>query len=181
MNPQAGDDPSHQPEPSLRRLVSVGLVGWMATLGIDLFLNAGVFASVFFESSPFLLSPDELFLRIPVGYLSFLLFTALVVWLMSNLSISGWRAGGRFGLAIGAIIHGTGVLGIASVSTASVSLLVAWFVGQTLQTVVVGGVVGQGLITSNLRRLGLTVLLLDIVLIIATVTVQNLPMITSAF
>ena len=159
----------------------MGLIGWVATLGVDLFLNAGVFAGVFFEPSPFLLPPDQLFLRIPLGYLSFLLIAALLVWLMRRLSISGWRAGGRFGLAVGAIIHGAGVLGIASVSTASSSLLVAWFVGQTLQTGIVGGIVGQGFLTSDLSRLALRVVLLDIVLVSATIGLQNRQMIMNAF
>ena len=164
-------------ETSRRNLLLVGLVGWVATLGVDLFLNAGVFAEVFFESSPFLLSPEELFLRIPLGYLSFLLMTGLVVWLMSGLSITGWRAGARFGLFIGAVIHGASVLGIASVSTASVSFLAVWFIGQTLQTGVVGAVVGQGFATSNLRRFILFVVVLDIVLIGTTFALQSLEIV----
>ena len=162
---------------SRRRLLLVGFFGWVTTLGVDLFLNAGVFAWVFFEPSPFLLSPEELFLRIPLGYLSFLLITALVVWLMSSLSIAGWRAGARFGVVLGAVIHGAGVLGIASVSTASVSLLAAWFVGQTLQTGIVGAVVGQGFATSNLRHLGLLVVVLDVVLIGTTFALQSLEIV----
>jgi len=162
---------------SRRRVVLVGLVGWIATLGVDLFLNAGVFAWVFFEPSPFLLPPEELFVRIPLGYLSFLLITGLVVWLMSSRLIIGWRAGARFGVLLGAVIHGAGVLGMASVSTAPVSLLAAWFVGQTLQTGVVGAVVGQGFATSNLRRLGLLVVVLDIVLIGTTFALQYLALV----
>ena len=157
----------------------MGLVEWIATLGVDLFLNAGVFAWVFFEPSSFLLPPEEMFLRIPLGYLSFLLITGLVVWLMSSRSITGWRAGARFGVVLGAVIHGAGVLGMASVSTASVSLLAAWFVGQTLQTGVVGAVVGQGFATSNLRRFGLLVVVLDIVLIGTTFALQSIGIVSN--
>lgn len=164
-------------EVSRRRLFLLGFLGWIATLGVDLFLNAGVFAWVFFEPSPFLLPPEELFLRIPLGYLSFLLITGLVVWLMSGRMITGWRAGARFGVFLGAVIHGAGVLGMASVSTASISLLAAWFFGQTLQTGVVGAVVGHGFATSNLRRLGLFVVVLDIVLIGTTFALQNLALV----
>jgi len=169
-----------QPEAvSRRRLLLVGFVGWVATLGVDLFLNAGVFAGVFFESSPFLLPPGELFLRIPLGYASFLLLTGLLVWLMARLSISGWRTGARFGVLVGAAIHGAGVLGMASVSTASLSLLVAWFVGQTLQTGVVGAVVGRGFATDRLRRLALLVFVLDVVLITITITLQSLELVAT--
>lgn len=102
----------------------VGLLGWLATLGVDLFLHAGVFAGVFFEPGPFLLPPTELFVRIPLGYLSFPIMTALLVWLMARMSVSGLVAGARFGLSIGAVVHGGGALALASVSTASPSFLV---------------------------------------------------------
>jgi hypothetical protein len=68
---------------------------------------------------------------------------------------------------------------MASVSTASVSLLAAWFVGQTLQTGVVGAVVGQGFATSNLRRFGLLVVVLDIVLIGTTFALQSIGIVSN--
>lgn len=128
---------------------------------------------MFFEPSPFLLAPEDLFLRIPLGYLAFLLMTGLLVWLMDRLSIVGWRAGSSFGLLVGAVVHGGGALALASVSTARPSFLVVWFLGQTLQAGVAGTVVGRGLARSNLRQLAIAVVALDVVLVVVTVALQS--------
>lgn len=157
---------------TVRRLAFVGVLGWLATLGVDFFLHAGVFAGVFFEPSPFLLTREALFVRIPLGYLAFLLLTGLLVWLMAALSITGWWAGARFGVVFGGVVHGSGALALASVSTASPSLLVVWFLGQSIQAVVAGAVVGSGLQAYSLRRLGALVVILDVVLIAITAGLQ---------
>ena len=156
-----------------RRLFAVGFLGWLATIGVDLFFHAGVFAGVFFESSPFLLAPTELFVRIPLGYLAFLLMTALLVWLMARLSVSGLVAGARFGLSIGAVVHGGSALGLASVSTASSSFIVVWFVGQTVQAGVAGAVIGRGLAVERLTKLAASVVVLVVVLVVITVAAQS--------
>jgi hypothetical protein len=162
---------------SRRELVVLGALGWLASLGVDLFLNAAVFAGVFFEPSPFLLSPEELFVRIPLGYLSFLLMTGFLVWLMAGRSVVGLPAGARFGFVVGAVVHGAGALALASVSTARPSFLVTWFVAQTVQTVVVGAVVGRGLAGASTRRLAVAVLVLDAVLVVTTFALQSLGLV----
>jgi hypothetical protein len=172
------DSPSNAGLPSAppldRSLPKVAVVGWLATLGVDLFLNAGLFAGVFFEPSPFLLAPEELFLRIPLGYLSFLVLAGVVTWLMARLSVTGWRAGARFGAVFGGLVHGGATLALASIATASVSLLAVWFVVQTVLTVVVGAVVGQCFVAASLRRLTLLVVVVDVVLVATTVALQSL-------
>lgn len=167
-------------EPTVRRLILVAILGWLASLGVDLFLNAGVFAGAFFESSPFLLDPQELFVRIPLGYLSFLLLAGLLTWLMARLSIEGWRAGARFGTVVGGLVHGAGALGLASVSTATPTFLAVWFVGQTLQAAATGAVVGRGLAGRNLRRLALTVVVFVGVLVGTTIALQSLGFVPTA-
>ena len=54
-------------------LVKIGLLAWLAVIGFDLFLHAGVLAGIYSEPSPFLLPPEEAFRLIPLGYLSFLM------------------------------------------------------------------------------------------------------------
>jgi hypothetical protein len=117
---------------------------------------------VFFESSPFLLEPTELFARIPLGYLAFLFTTGLLVWVMARLSVTGPSAGARFGLSIGAVVPGGDALALASVSTASPSFLVVWFVGQTVQAGVTGAVVGPGSPVERLTQLAAIVVALII-------------------
>jgi hypothetical protein len=82
-----------------------------------------------------------------------MLLAVLLVWLMARLKLAGWRAGAVFGLKLGGLTWGSFVLGLLSISTASVSLLVGWFVGQTLEMALAGAVVGSGLAGVRLRRL----------------------------
>lgn len=157
-----------------RRTAALVVLSWVLAVGVDLFLNAGVFAGTFFEPSPFLLPPEVLFVRIPLGYLSFLIQAAFVAWLLVRLEVTGWRAGGRLGASVGVVVHGAGTLALASVSTASASLLVAWFVGQTLQVTGAGVVVGHGLTGARLRRIALVVCAVALALAVATFAMQSL-------
>ena len=66
-------------------------------------LHAGHLAGLYLQPSPFLVPPLTAFRLIPVGYLSFLLFAVLLVWLMLRLNLTGWRAGAIFGLKLGGL------------------------------------------------------------------------------
>jgi hypothetical protein len=93
------------------------------------------------------------FKLIPLGYLSFLPLTVLLVWLMTRLQLSGWHQGVFFGLKLGGLTWGAFVLGLLSISTASFSLLFGWFIGQTVELAIAGAVIGSGLAGMRLRRL----------------------------
>jgi hypothetical protein len=54
------------------------MLSWLAMIGVDVFLHAGLLAPLYDWDSPFLLRPDEAFVRIPIGHLSFLIIA--IVW-----------------------------------------------------------------------------------------------------
>jgi hypothetical protein len=161
------------PKSSLRRLVSIGLLSWLSVLGVDFFLHAGLLARLYVQPSPFLLPPMDAFRLIPLGYLSFLLLSVLLLWLMSRLGLSGWRQGFSFGLRLGALISGAGMLGLLSISTAELSLLVGWFVGQSVEMGIAGAVAGSGLAGTRLRTILVRVLALILFLVVVTIAMQN--------
>ena len=66
--------------PTRRQLISLTLIAWLAMLGFDFFLHAGLLAGLYVEPSPFLLPPLSAFALIPVGYAAFLLSSVLLVW-----------------------------------------------------------------------------------------------------
>ena len=68
--------------PSKRRIVGAVFLSWLAVLGLDFPLHGGILARLYQEPSPFLLSPEQSFKLIPLGYLSFLLVSVLIVWLL---------------------------------------------------------------------------------------------------
>jgi hypothetical protein len=95
-----------------------------SSVGIDLFLHGGLLARPYVEPSPFLLPAEDAFRRIPLGYLTFLILTIGLFWLLRRLHVRGVAAG--FRAVAGAVVWGALVLGLYSFSTASQSLLIGW-------------------------------------------------------
>ena len=155
-------------------LVKIGLLAWLAVIGFDLFLHAGVLAGLYSEPSPFLLPPEEAFRLIPLGYLSFLVLIVLLVWLMPRLSIVGWKGGLVFGVIVGTLIWGALCLGLLSISTAPPVLLLGWFLGQTVELGIAGMVLGSGLATERLRPLLIKVLIFFTVTVTLGIILQNI-------
>ena len=158
---------------SNRRLIGVVLLAWFAVLGFDFFLHGGLLASLYTEPSPFLLPPEEAFRLIPLGYLAFLIFEIFLVWLIVRLDVKGWRSGMVLGLQVGAFAWGALVLGLLSISTASIRLLAGWFIGQTIEAGIGGTVAGAGLITERPGRLTIYVVIFVIAALIVTIVLQS--------
>jgi hypothetical protein len=150
------------------------LLAWLSIIGFDFFLHAGVLARLYVEPSPFLLPPERAFVLVPVGYLSFLVITILLIWLMARLGIQGWHQGAVFGLKLGALSWGALTLGLFSISTASPTLLIGWFLGQTVELGIAGVVAGSGFAGARLGRLLLKVLAFVIGVLVITILLQSL-------
>ena len=161
------------PEHSRRHLIGIGLLSWLSMLGVDFFLHGGLLAKLYEQPSPFLLPPSDAFRRIPLGYLAALLMAALLLWLMLRLGTSGWRQGLSLGLRLGALMGGSGMLGLLSISTAELSLVVSWMLSQILQMGLAGVVIGSGLAGQRPRTLFLRVLALVLFLAILTIVIQS--------
>ena len=166
---------------SKQHVLLLTFIAWLSILGFDFLLHAGLLAGLYLQPSPFLLPPLTAFTLIPVGYLSFLLLSTLLVWLMIRLNLAGWRQGALFGLELGGLTWGAFVLGLASVSTASFSLLIGWFIGQTLELALAGAVVGNGLAGVRLWRLFGVVMVFVLLSVITTIILQALGVVTTTY
>jgi hypothetical protein len=93
---------------------------------------------------------------------------------MRRLKLIGWRAGLTFGLGLGGLISGSFNLGLLSSTTASFSLLLGWFVGQTLEMAIAGAVIGSGFTGIRLRRLFGIVMIFVFLAVITTIVLQSL-------
>ena len=158
---------------SKKRIAAIIALGWLSMIGIDFLLHGGLMAGFYVEPGDFLLPPAEAFKLIPVGYLSFLVLTCLLVWLMRLLEIRGARNGALFGLKLGALVWGALVLGLLSITTAGVSLLAGWFVGQTFELSVAGAFAGSAFAETKLTRLFAAVILLIVICLVVTIVLQN--------
>lgn len=156
------------------RLFRIGLLAWLAVIGFDFFLHAGILAGLYETPAPFLLSAQASFERIPLGYLSFAILVAGLVWLADRLRVNGWRKGLVCGLVFGAVTWGAFILGLYSISTAPTPLLWGWFLGQTVELGIAGVVVGMGLHTQRLRPLAIAVVVSFAVLLALGVALQNI-------
>jgi hypothetical protein len=162
---------------SKRHLLLLTFIAWLSMLGFDFLLHAGLLAELYLQPSPFLLPPLTALTLIPIGYLSFLLLAVLLVWLMMRLKLAGWRQGAIFGLELGSLAWGSFVLGLLSISTARFSLVIAWFIGQTLELALVGAVVGSGFAGMRLWRLFGVVLVFVLLAVLTTIILQSLELV----
>lgn len=143
------------PTTSLDHPLRTAVLAWLTMLGVDLALHAGVLAPAYDWTSPFLLTPEQAFLRIPAGYLTFLILAVGLTWLLPRCGVRGGVEGARLGAAVGAVLWGALLLGMWSISTASPLLLGAWWLGQSVQLAAGGYMVGAALGGQTARRLAL--------------------------
>jgi hypothetical protein len=149
-------------------------------VAVDFSLHAGLLARLYAQPSPFLLPSEDAFALIPVGYLSFALLAALVVWLAVALHAAGARPGFWLGIRVGTLIWGALGLGLVSISTAPPALLLGWFAGQAVEMGIGGAVAGHGLRATRLKPLALMVGLLLVASIVFTITLQTLGLAPAA-
>jgi hypothetical protein len=159
---------------SSKRLLSTVLLGWLVSIAIDFFQNAGLFAKLWLESAPAFLPPEKLFQRIPLGYIAFLMLTILLTWLMVKLNLSGWKQGTSFGLKFGVIFEAASILGTMSAFPVSPSLLAAWFFGGVVKDSIVCTVIGSGLGSTHFGRLWAKAVVFIVVIVVVTLILQAL-------
>ena len=157
----------------MKRRIGLIFISWLSMIGFDLFLHAGLLARLYTKPSPFLLSADQAFLRIPLGYLSFLVLAIVLIWFMETRKVIGWKSGLLFGLKLGALLWLASTLGLYSISTAGWDLLLGWGIGQALELGIAGIVIGLGLAGKRLSRLVLWVVVFVVVMVIITIILQT--------
>ena len=155
-------------------LFSIVLLAWLVTIAIDFFLNAGLFAKMWLESSSAFLPPEKLTQRIPLGYIAFLLLTILLTWIMARTNVRGWKQGASFGFKFGLLFEAASALGTISAYSVSPPLIIAWFLGGVLKDSIVCTIIGSGLGGSHLRRLWARAIVFVVIIIVVTIIMQAL-------
>ena len=156
------------------RPVATVALSWVAMLGVDLFLHAGLLAPLYDWDSPFLLRPEEAFVRIPVGYLGFLVLAIALAWLLPRFNVERGRDGALIAGAFGAVGWGALVLGLWSISTADPGLLAGWWVGQTVELGLGGAVIGSILGGMRVRTVAWRVAALLVVGAVSAIVLQTI-------
>lgn len=147
---------------------------WLLSLGFDFFLHGGLLARLYTRESPFLLDPMSAFVRIPAGYLAFLLLTVGLLWLFRRLDVRGWRDGAKLGTGVGLFLWLTMALGLWSITTAGVDTLLAWGLGQGLELGLAGLVLGAARAGSPMGRIWRRVAGAVLLFLAVTVALQSI-------
>lgn len=159
---------------SRKRLIQITALAWFAVIGLDFFLDAGLLARFYRWDLPGFLPPLKMFQFIPFGYAAFLLWTILLVWLMTRLSISGFRAGAIFGLKVGVLLAAAGFFGQLSVFAFPARMLLLWLVANTSIFTIAGAVTGAALAAQRLRPIAHRVLALVLLCLVGGIVLQNI-------
>lgn len=167
---------AHASEVSARRPGPVQAIAaaWVLSLGVDLFLHAGLLAGLYAQPTPFLLDAGAAFRRIPFGYATFLILTAGLYWLLNALRVEGAASGLRYGFGAGALVWGAHALGLYSISTAPPLLLAGWFAGQTVELALAGALLGAAAAGASPRRIWGLAAMTVVAAVLATVLMQSL-------
>lgn len=156
------------------RRLRLTFVVWLAMVGLDFVLNAALFAGLYQDGGPFMLTPLEAFRRIPLGYLAFLILAAAMVELAFRLHTTTVAAGVRLGALTGAALGTSWSLGLYSVATLAPQTAVAFAAIWLALLTVAGGVAAAGLGgRASLRGLTLRVIGADLLGAIAVVALQS--------
>jgi len=159
---------------SRKRLIQITALAWFAVIGLDFFLDAGHLARFYRWDLPGFLPPLKMFQFIPFGYAAFLLWTILLVWLMTRLSITGFRAGAIFGLKVGVLLAAAGFFGQLSVFAFPARMLLLWLVANTSIFTIAGAVTGAALAAQRLRPLARRVVALVLLCLVGGIVLQNI-------
>jgi hypothetical protein len=111
------------------------------TLIVDVLLNAIVFRAVYKRAAAFLLPPNELNVRVPIGWTALLVIVAAFGFLLVRGRWLGLSRGLRFGLVL-AVAGVAGVAGIGSIVAWPAELLFAIGVQQFVNGILLGAVFG---------------------------------------
>jgi hypothetical protein len=147
---------------------------WVLSLGFDFLLHGGLLARLYLSPSPFLLPLDTAFRRIPLGYLAFLVLTWALWWLFRRTGVRGAREGLRLGAFAGAITWGAFGAGLYSISTASIPLVLSWWIGQSIELALAGAVLGAASGGTPMKRIWGRVAIAVAIFVVATVVLQSM-------
>jgi hypothetical protein len=154
--------------------LKISFLGWLAFLAVDFLVHGALLAEWYERGSPSLLSLEEAFARIPLGYAAFFLLVMLIVWLTARLGLRGAAQGFGFGALLGSLLAGSRGLALVSITAIDPALILWWSVAEAGEITVVGGIVGSALASDNLRRLSLVVVIGVALSLALTITIQNL-------
>ena len=159
---------------TLRRTVETALLAWLAVIGLDFFLNAGILAPFYDWRLPGFLPVARMFAYIPLGYAAFLFWSTLLTWLMRQTQTIGFSRGTIFGARFGTLYGASEFLGARSLFAFPTRMMLCWSIVYFLVFTLAGGVIGAGFAAPKLRTVAYRVIGLTLIFLAFTIILQSL-------
>ncbi|HUI57140.1 MAG TPA: hypothetical protein VLY04_19325 [Bryobacteraceae bacterium] len=160
--------------PSRKRLVQATALAWFAIIGLDLLMNAGLFAPFYRWDQPGLLPPLKMFQYLPLGYAAFLLWSIALAWLVLRTRSYGIAAGARFGAILGGLLGAAALVGWLSIFAFPPLMLFLWALDHAVCFTAAGAVIGGSLSAPRLRPMVRRVFVLVGLCVAVTIAMQSL-------
>ena len=160
--------------PSRKRLVQATALAWFSIIGLDLLMNAGLFAPFYHWDQPGLLPSLKMFQYIPIGYAAFLVWCIAFAWLVVRTRSYGFMAGARLGATLGGLLGCAAFLGWLSLLAFPPRMLFLWALCQAVCFTAAGAVIGGSLRAVRLRPLVGRVFALVGLCVVVVVAMQSL-------
>ena len=151
------------------------VVGWLLTVGVDLFFNAGLFSGLFNQSrEPGLLPDQVLFRRIPVAYVALAVAVTALAWLFDRIDVRGAFEGAALGGLTGFVVAFMGVINLWTAVEMTGIFVASAALVQVIELSAVGAFLGSYRGSAEPKRLVQIALATSLFLAIMGIIIQNL-------
>ena len=159
-----------------KKIVHLKLIGisWLAVVGFDFFLHAGLLAHLYQGDNPGILPPLDAFYRIPIGYFAFLFNIALVYFIIIKIDVNDRKEIIKLIMTIGIVLSLSSTLAQFSILQVNPLLLFGWGLGQMLQFTLMGVIIGFGYTGYSQKKLFICVFIFVFLVIVFTIIMQNI-------
>ena len=156
---------------------------FLAALGVDFLVHAGILARYYVHPGPALLTTQQLVRRIPFGYASMLLTLVFELWLLSRMGVRSSKGGAWFGAVFGTVLGVAGAIGLFSLVPLGPNYLAMVAVSQIMEYTIAGALAGSSLASGRALRvviIGFVTLVIGVAAGLAMQAATPVPALTAS-
>lgn len=159
-----------------KRFTTSIIIGWVMFIGVDFLFHASILAHLWEEDIESIHSLEKLAILIPVGYLSFLLLTALIGYLFFRIFEvkPQFKAVLNFAMVFGVLYSLSNLSGIISYINIPIKLAIAFNLVYFIEIIVVTISIYITAFTANLKKTVWLSISAFLILIVVGITIQNI-------
>ncbi len=159
-----------------RRFWSTAIIAWIVFIGIDFFFHASLLESLWQEEIEAIKPATDLFILIPIGYLSFLLLTLLVGYSFTKIyqSKPSRKEVTIFSLIFGLLYSGSNFLALFSYVDIPLKQLLIYNLVYFLEILAIVFIFYKTLYKTKIKKMVWYSILTFFVLIVLGITFQNI-------